>query len=499
MKMRIGLIFALMFGSINIYAETLKDIVISTLDTSPTVIERLKNYRGSRATIEYAEAGYYPTLDLKLSSGYKQVGKLNDQVLEDSYDIFQNSLTLRQNIFNGFSTHEQVTYQKMRTLAAAYSYLEKANDVALQVATVYVEVQKNIALLKNAKVNVSNNQEIYNKVKKAYKAGINTMSEVSKIHASLSLAKSNMMVQQNRLRNAKYNFRKVVGRNVNFNKLKKVKFGSKLPSSQKKAEVYALEYNPSLVVGKYNIKGEEALYRESRAAFLPKVDLEISQSYNKNYSTYAQDDDRLQAMLVVSYNLYNGGADEATRRIKLSKLGQEVSVVNDLRRQVIENVDLSWGAYLLAKEQMPFLRDYKKHSMETLNFYTKEYELGARSMLDLISAENDLKRSNDEIITANHNLLIAKYRIMDSIGLSIVSILGEEKVYYAKVGMGIGTNYAHEDGSYGDIVDAMKADPAHRDTLPMVRDKDRDRIVDTRDSSSNSRKKVSVSHSGERL
>ena len=129
MKMRIGLIFALMFGSINIYAETLKDIVISTLDTSPTVIERLKNYRGSRATIEYAEAGYYPTLDLKLSSGYKQVGKLNDQVLEDSYDIFQNSLTLRQNIFNGFSTHEQVTYQKMRTLAAAYSYLEKANDL----------------------------------------------------------------------------------------------------------------------------------------------------------------------------------------------------------------------------------------------------------------------------------------------------------------------------------------------------------------------------------
>ena len=451
-------------GISTLSATTLKEAVSAVLETNPIIKERLKNYNATRHEVDIADAGYYPTLDYQTTAGKKYTNRFNGGA-EETYDVFQNSLILRQNIFNGFSTHERVNYQKMRALAASYSYLEKANDVTLQTIAAYIDLLKQKELLKNSKINVDHNTEIYSKVSKAYKAGLTTLSEVSKIRSSLSLAKSNMMVQKNKLSNAMFNYRRVTGRLVAIDSLKRPSFQLTLPKSQKKASMFALEYNPSLLVGKYNIKGAEALYRESKSKFMPTVDLELSETYNQNYDVLQNNipDDRFQALVVVNYNLFNGGADEATRLSKLSKLNQEVEVTNDLRRQVVEGVDLSWSAFELAKEQMPFLRDYKKQSTETLKLYSKEYEMGERTLLDLLASENDLKRANDELISAQYNLLLSKYRILDAMGLTMASIMGNVTKYYAHV------NIHGRDSS------------KRIDSLPVNLDNDNDGIAPSKD------------------
>lgn len=444
-------------------AATLKEVVSDVLETNPVVKERLKNYIATREEVKIADAGYYPTLDLQVAGGKKYTNRINDDAAEETYDVFQSSLILRQNIFDGFSTRERVAYQKMRTLAAAYSYLEKANDVTLQTIKAYIELLRQNDLLNNGIVNVNHLRKIYDKVSKAYKAGLTSLSEVSKIRSSLSLAKSNLMVQKNRLNNALFNFRRVTGRLVTLQELQHPSFDIALPKNREAATQFALEYNPSVMVGKYNIKGAEALYRESKSKFFPKIDLEVSEHYNDNYDVLTTTDDRFEAMVVLSYNLFNGGADEADRRSKLSKVAQEVEVTNDLRRQVIESIDLAWSAYELAKEQMPFLKSYRAQSAKTLKLYSKEYEMGERSLLDLLATENDLKRANDELINAGYDLLLSKYRILDAMGLTMASIMGDVRKYYHKVGI---------HGTKG---------VAPSDTLPVLLDSDKDGIVDSKD------------------
>ncbi len=459
-------------SSITLSATTLKDIVSQTLDNNPIIKERLQNYRATREEIAISEAGYYPTLDLQSSIGRKATGRVTGSadVAEETYNIFQNSLILRQNIFNGFSTHEQVTYQKMRTLSASYSFLEKANDITLQTIKAYINLLKERELLINSKDYLKNIEDLYIKVRKAYKAGLTKMSEVSKIQSSLSLARSNYLVQENKISIVAYNYRRVTGKIANLRSMEKVSFNHKLPPNQEKASMFALEYNPSILVGNYNIKGAEALYRESKSKFYPKIDLEISENYNEDYNEFTGVDDRFQAMLVLSYNIFNGGADEASRRNKLSKLSQEVSVTQDLRRQVMEGLDLSWSAYELASEQITFLENYNKESSNTLTLYNKEYDMGERSLLDLLATQNDLKRSKDEIINAEYNLLLAKYRILDAMGLTMASIVGNIKPYYHRVGL------------YSAGVDS------HEDTLPITKDKDQDGVPNSKDLCNNTKK-----------
>jgi len=452
-------------------ATTLHEVVSKVLDTNPVIKERLHNYRATRADLSGSEAGYYPTLDLEMGIGKDYKNRFDGQE-NVSYEIFRNSLILRQNIFNGFSTKERVNYQMMRTLAAAYSYLEKANDVTLQTIKAYLDVLRNRELVENARRHVYQIEKLHKKVTKAYKAGVTKMSEVSKVRSSLMAAKSNLLVARNRLANSLYAFRRVTGQMVAPEELKKVNFNLPLPKDSEKATMYALEYNPSLRVGKYNIKGAEALYRESKSKFYPTVDAEVTANYTDEIHSdryYPDRENGIKAMLMLRYNLFNGGADEAARVNKMSKVSQEMEVVNDLRRQVIEGMDLSWSTYELARDQIPVLRRYRNQSRETLNLYWKEYNLGERSLLDLLATENDLKQANDELIQARYDMLLAKYRILDAMGLTMASVMGNVKRYYKRVGL-------------------FNEGKSTQDTLPVSFDPDHDGVPADKDLCSDSKR-----------
>ncbi len=463
--MKRQLIVPLLCGiSLGASATTLKGVVNEVLQSSPIIKERLHNYRATRADLRGAEAGYYPTLDLEAGVGRDYKGEFTNKS-NKNYDIFETALILRQNLFKGFSTQEQVNYQQMRALAAAYSYLEKANDVTLQTIKVYIELLQDKELLENARLHVRHIEKLNAKVTKAYKAGLTKMSEVSKVRSSLASARSNMLVARNRLANAMYNFRRITGRTVSVKSLRKPNFNLPLPTDQEKAAMFALEYNPSLKVGKYNIKGAEALYRESKSAFYPTIDAEVTANYTDGIRSdinYPDREDGIKAMLKLRYNIFNGGADEAARVNKMSKISQEMEVTNDLRRQVIEGMDLSWSTYELAKSQIPMLKKYRNQSRETLRLYWKEYKLGERSLLDLLATEQDLKRANDELINARYSLLLSKYRILDAMGLTMASVIGNVRSIYKRVGL---YNRGH----------------SPQDTLPATYDADHDGVSADKD------------------
>lgn len=470
-RVGLGLFGAGIVLSMSLSATTLRDVVQDVLETNPVLKERLHNYKATSADLRGAESGYYPVIDIEFGVGKDFQGEFSSAGNEE-YDVFRNSLVLRQNIFNGFSTTERVDYQMMRSLAAAYSYLEKANDVTLQTIKVYIDLLRYRDLLSNAKKHVRHIEKLHTTVVKAYKSGLTKMSEVSKVRSSLSLAKSNMLVARNRLANALYNFRRVTGRTVAIDSLKPVRFNLPLPSDQERATLYALEYNPSLRVGKYNIKGAEALYRESKSRFYPTIDAEISANYTDEMDSgryYPDREDSIKAMLVVRYNIFNGGADEAARLNRLSKVSQEMELVNDLRRQVMEGMDLSWSTYQLSREQIPVLKRYRDQSSNTLSLYWKEYKLGERSLLDLLATESDLKRANDELIDARYNMLLSKYRIVDAMGMTMASVMGDIKPYYRRVGL-------------------FNNGKVERDDLPASYDHDSDGVVASKDLCADSKK-----------
>ncbi|MEA3370699.1 MAG: TolC family outer membrane protein [Campylobacterota bacterium] len=461
----------LLITSLN--AQDLKTTVEEVLSTNPIVQERLKNYNAIKEDITSAESGYYPKLDLNLGVGHERTNKTdadgNNIPLNDygHYNVYQNSLKYTHNLFNGFSTTYQIQEQEHRTLSSAYSYIEKANDTSFNMVNQYLQVMKNQELLLTAKENVTINEEILNKVEKLYEAGLTTLSEVNKIKSSLSLARSNLVVQENSILDVSYNFQRVLGRYMDPTSMSKPDVEITLPSSQEEATQFAMKNNPSLLVSEYNIRLAQATNQEKLSPFYPKIDIEVSGSMNKNLSGVEGEDDRFRAMAYLTYNIFNGFSDTAAIQKSTSQIHQEVESKNDLRRQVIEGINLAWAANTKLQEQLVYLENYKKYSLKTLTLYSKEYDLGRRSLLDLLSAQNDFIGAKAQIISTKYSMLFAKYRILDAMGTLIQTVIGDAEPIHSNVGL-------------------VSQVPKNSDELPISFDKDRDLIVDEMDICNNS-------------
>jgi len=455
---------------VSLQAQNLKNVITEVLQTNPVIQEKLKNYNATKEDITSAQAGYYPSIDLNLGFGLEKTKKTNipsGANKSDSFNVYQNSLKYTQNLFNGFNTTYQVQEQEYKTISAAYSYIETVNDRAFAMVSAYLQLMKNYELLETAQANVKIDTEIFNKVQKLYDAGLTTLSEVNKIESSLALAKSNLVVQENTILDETFKLKTILGREINPQLMEKPTLDVHLPDTKEEAALFAIKNNPSLLISDYNIKLAQATYKASKSSFYPKVDIEISQAMNKNLSAIEGNEDKFRAMAFVSYNIFNGFSDTAAKQKSISQIHQQIENKNNLRRQTIEGLNLSFAANQKLAEQLQHLEDYKKYSLKTLTLYSKEYDLGRRSLLDLLSAQNDFIGSKAQIITTKYSLLLAKYRILDAMGTLVSTIMGEENHTYNMVGLSGKT-------------------PQNTDTLPVNYDRDKDLVVNEMDLCDNS-------------
>ena len=463
------IIISLLTISLNAHTQSLKNTILETLNTNPMILERLKSYNLTKEDIDTAKADYYPKLDLSLGMGIEKTKKTDSPVNNDtsvSFDVYQTSLTYTQNIFKGFQTKYQIISQENRTLSSSYSYIEKVNSISFNVVQNYIEIMRNKELLEIKKENVSIDEDIFVKVQKLYDSGLTNLSEVNKIESSLALAKSNKIVQENTLLDATYHMQKDLGYYPDIQSMTKPELNITLPDNLQDAISYALQNNPSLLISNYNIKLAEASYKSSKSSLYPEINVELSQTINRNLNGVETKNDVFKAMVFLNYNIFNGLRDSVAIQKGISSIHSEIQSKESIKDQIIEELSLAWIAYEKLNQQLVHLQKYKDFSFQTLTLYSKEYDLGRRSLLDLLSAQNDFIGSKSQIINANYDILFAKYRILNSLGTLVSTLIGDTDFIYSKVN--------------------LKDNNAKLDTLPVNLDDDNDLINNDNDLCRNS-------------
>lgn len=464
--------------SANLNALTLKEAVDETLGTNPLVLERIKNYNKTVEDVNIAQSAYYPSLDLSSRVGYEDVYSNGDIPKDTAYYTYVHSLTLTQKIYDGFKTKDRVNYHKARVLAASHNYVEQANDVAFNLVKEYINVLKNKALLETEEENVKITQDIYSKIQDVYDSGFGTLSDVKKVASSLQLAQFNMLTQKNNLMDSQYNFERILGRAVSHEELELPVFDTKLPASLDQATMYAVENNPSMKVTQYNLQAAKVLKKEAQTGYLPTLDLVLDHTIDNDINGNRGFGRQSSAYLVLNYNLYAGGADKSAIQKNRSLIHQEFENQKDIKRQVIEGLQLSWSAYTMLQEQLKFLASYAADSENTLKLYREEFDQGQKTLLDLLTAQDDYITAKTKTITADHDWLFSQYRILDSMGDMVKSVFGMADKYYEPVKL------------------STKKDTVHVVDTVLVRDLDNDKVDDRFDLCDNSKSDSNVSLTG---
>lgn len=423
----------LMSLSPQIQAITIKEAIEDAIIHNPDFRQEVKGYRAIEAEVRGAQGGYYPKLDIYAGYGYEEVDKpgLNNQ--GDGLMRREAQILLTQNLFEGFGTQDEVARQKYRLDAQAYKTIAKANDIALEMAQAYVNLLKEQELLDLAQSNLDTHLKIFDQIKKRAEAGIGNQVEVDQAQARLALAQSNYGAAENNFYDARAKFRRVLGRQPD-NDLIKPSFRAKMPKNIDEATNTALLDHPTMKSANADIAEARMQYEASGKNYYPKIDLEVGQRLDHNIDGIEGENNNLQAMVVMSYNLYNGGRDAATRKQTSSQYHQATEIRNNTRRQIIENLRYAWNANEYIGNQLEYVNQHIKLTHETLLGYRKQFSLGRRSLLDLLNTENEYISAMRTLITNEADQLNAKYRILagtghllDELGIKYSFIEAEEE------------------------------------------------------------------------
>ncbi len=408
-----------------VHAETLQETIAYTIETNPEVLISMHQVRGSEERIAIERAGYLPKLGVSSSAGWERKesntsggdSKTTDRTGEATFSV-------QQMVFDGFRTSSRVESARMGSKSSLLMMHARAESIALRVVEVYLKVVRSEQLVELARENLAIHDEIHDQIAMRTRSGLARTSDLEQIRSRRARASANLVTAINTLSNSRSEYFNIVNRKPD-DLVMPMLNNAILPATLDEAMVMTGRDNPELKAASFDIKTYEAQADATRSNFLPKMDIEVGQTWSdvrSDIPTSDGDTDTLSAVLNFSYNLYNGGADKARRkeaawRVEEAKASRELSY-----RNITRDLRLAWDAFIFLDGQIQYLEEHITASQAVARAYQQQFQLGKRSLLDLLDTENELFQSQRDFIQTVHEEVFARYRILHSTGQLLESM-----------------------------------------------------------------------------
>ncbi|MGE4348538.1 MAG: TolC family outer membrane protein [Candidatus Berkiella sp.] len=404
-----------------VQAYTVQEAVAYTLQTSPDLMINVQIREQANKEFRSAYADYLPTVNVNGGTGQENTnnsttrgGRL-DGASYRTMSRREFNATASQLLFDGFGVMHNVSGKKSRVKAAALRVNSSAQEQALLVVDAFIEMHLTRSIVEIAQRNLSAHQTIYGQIEKRSEGGIGRKADLDQALGRLALARSNLLGAQANLRDAETKYLRVVGKiPTDIEKPEMPSAG--FPADLEEAINRGLNNNPELVATYHDVDVTRAEYRSARSQFVPRVTLDAGIQRNQNIDGSRGDNDKNFAMLRFNWNVFKGGGDVANL-CRIAHKNQEAQEVrNRAHRQVIEQVRYAWNLYDTARRQLVDLKTHRDASYRTREAYQKQFDIGQRTLLDLLDSENELFTASSNYFQGEADVLVGMYRILNAMG-----------------------------------------------------------------------------------
>ena len=398
-------------------ADTLKDVLAYTYENSLTVTAERAGLKAKDETVVQAKSGYRPSIQAEASIGRSH----NDQTYATSpasteYDQTPKnaSISFVQPVFSGLTTYNTVQATKNQVRSGRFN-LENTEQVTLLDATaVYMDVIRDMAVL-DLQVN---NEKVLKKhlesYRKRFKAGELTRTDVAQSEARVSGAKANRIAAEGQLEVSKANFFSVVG--IEPKDLQDVDdLSVKLPETVDQAIDLALKHNPKIRAAHYAEQSALNIVSAKKGALSPSVDIRGAAGKQKEV-TQLDEADYWQITANLRVPIYQAGSEYAAVREAKQLANQYRILLAKTRQDVRSETTAAWERYQATKAQIQSIKDQIKASKIALEGVIREANVGSRTVLDVLDAEQEHLDNQVSLTKAHREEIVSAFALLSAIG-----------------------------------------------------------------------------------
>ena len=324
-------------------------------------------------------------------------------------------LNISQPIYRGGRTFAATREAENTVQAERARLTETEQDVLLATATAYLNVFRDEVVLK---LNINNEQVLKRQLQATrdrFEVGEITRTDVHQAEARLAGAAADRIESEGNLEASRATYQNIVGMSAPRG-LKVPAWAYALPDDKATANMTAAVDNPVVVSAEFDRKALEDKVDEVRGELLPTLSVStgVTRAFESSSQTGRLDTAKLTLNLTVP--LYQQGEVFSRLREAKQDVAEQVQIVDKARRDAIEETTRAWESLVTARARVKSFKAQIKANVVALEGVEREAQVGSRTVLDVLDAEQEFLDSRVAHVSAQRVELVAVFELKAAMG-----------------------------------------------------------------------------------
>lgn len=378
---------------------TMESAVQKAISWHPAIDEMSGHIFEADQRIKSAEAGYYPKVNAGVNSAYHS---RNSDGWRPRLEVSASQL-----LYDFGKVSSSVDTERAGKKVNEARLLLTVDNLARDTANAVNEVQRFRELVSLSEEQVSGVKNIAELVKERTQNGASTMSDLVQADARVESALATQWQYESEYNRWQAALASLIGTNIS-----NLSLTNTTPTwLEGSCDIQEPDWSkvPAILEAEAQKEEAGALLAGSQADAFPTISLEASTGYDLNgeYSNPSRGDKRTEYTVGVnmSSSLYNGGRTTAQKRAAGYALQSAEAAIRRARYDAQRNLMESQSQIGTLSRLLSTLSIRTTMMITTRDLYRDQYiELGTRTLLDLLNAEQELHQAKFQAANVAHDI-----------------------------------------------------------------------------------------------
>ncbi|MEM6890044.1 MAG: TolC family outer membrane protein [Pseudomonadota bacterium] len=411
-----------------VQADSLADALVGAYNTSGLLEQNRALLRAADEDVATAAAALKPIIDYSAglsrnfgdSQGFSSLtGLATTSNLEET--VLSTSIIGELLLYDGGVSVLAREAAKETVLATRQELISVEQDVLFRAVSAFLNV---VALREFVELRENNLRLLQQELQAAedrFEVGEVTRTDVAQAESSLADSRSGLATAQGDLQQAVEEYRNVVGRTPG--ELDPLPNPPSISRSVDDARAFAVRTHPDLKSAQFQVAAAELNIQRAEAELNPRViagaSLGLSDGFQGNDFTRSG-----SLSLSLTGPIYQGGALSSGIRSAMASRDAQRGNLLEVRKTIVQDVGDAYANLSAQRASLEASEEQIRASRIAFEGVREEAALGARTTLDVLDAEQDLLDAETARISAEANLYIASYAVLQSEGRLTAQQLG---------------------------------------------------------------------------
>lgn len=404
-------------------ADNLADALVGAYNSSGLLDQNRALLRASDEDYAIAISRLRPVIDYIISMRRSYTGSATNPVNFTSRNTSPLSATVQLSwtLLDAGERFFSIEQARETVLATRQDLLSIEQQVLFRATAAYLNVllqTENVAVQRN---NLRVLVEEQRAAQDRFDVGEVTRTDVALAESRVAAARSNVSTAEGTLMTAQAEYQAVVGRRAT-----NLVGAPRLPSTARSlqdAVALAVRTHPTVLAAQHRVKAAEFAVQAASSTLKPTLSLNADATVADDIASSGRSRDA-SISLRLSQRIYQGGGIAAQVRKAMASRDATRGALLTAQRNVVQDVNDAYVRLQVARASLAATAERVRAAQVAFDGIREEATLGARTTLDVLSAEQELLNALTSQISARSEQSVAAYQLLAAQGLLTAEKLG---------------------------------------------------------------------------